>query len=384
MSTPTPPPAPTSRLPLGLDALTRSQRLTMGAAVVFTVVSGIAHTTSPDSVATFLIAAVALATLAAVVGQSIEQVGERLGPGATGLLQSALGNLPELFVGYFALKAGLVDVVRAALVGSILANTLLVLGAAVLLGGLKHGPQRFESDAPRMIGTLLLLAVAALLVPTLAFKLHTPAASHAEQLSGAVAIVLVVVYLLSIPFWLRSDATAPPANEDKDKDKKEKDGEKGDKGTLWPLPVAIGLLAFGSLGSALVSDWFVAALEPATKSLGLSPIFTGLVIVAIASNAVENVGGIGFALRARPDYALSTILNSPLQVALFLTPLLVLISHLTGPTHLTLVFPTLQVAALAVAVIAVIVVLSDGEYVWLEGVALIGLYCILAAAFWWG
>jgi Ca2+:H+ antiporter len=140
----------------------------------------------------------------------------------------------------------------------------------------------------------------------------------------------------------------------------------------------------GSLGAALVSDWFVGALEPATRSLGISQTFTGLVIVAIASNAVENVVGIRFALTARPEFALSTILNSPLQIALLLTPVLVLVSHLTGPTHLSLVFPALEVAALALATVVVIVVLADGEYVWLEGVALIGLYCILAAAFWWG
>jgi Ca2+:H+ antiporter len=359
-----------------LQTLSRSQRIITAASVVLAVAAGTAHVVSPRTVVTFFIAAAALAALAALVGQSIEQVGERLGPGATGLLQSALGNLPELFVGFFALQAGLVDIVRAALVGSILANTLLVLGVAVVAGGLKHGPQRFESESPRMIGTLLLLAVAALLVPTLATKLHTPAATHAAGLSSAVAVILVAVYALSIPFWLRAGAQTGPC-----------DGERAaedDAPPLWPLGLAVALLTVGSLGAAVVSDWFVAALEPATKSLGLSPTFTGLVIVAIASNAVENVGGIGFALKAKPDYALSTILNSPLQVALFLTPLLVLVSHLTGPTHLTLVFPTLEVAALALATLVVLVVLSDGEYVWLEGVALIGLYGIVAAAFWWG
>ncbi len=371
-------------MPFDLKTLSRTERLTTAAAVALTVIAGISKVIGPRTVATFLIAAVALAALAALVGQSIEQVGERLGPGPTGLLQSALGNLPELLVGIFALRAGLVQVVQAALVGSILANTLLVLGVAVLAGGLRHGTQRFPSDQPRMIGTLLLLAVAALLVPTLAARLHTPAASHAAGLSSAVALVLIAVYALSIPFWLRraaepepeppapEPAPTPPADDDND-----------DAGR-WPLRLAVILLIVGSLGAALASDWFVAALEPATKSLGLSQTFTGLVIVAIASNAVENVVGIRFAWTARPDYALSTILNSPLQIALLLTPLLVLVSHLTGPTQLTLVFPALEVCALALATIVVLVVLADGEYVWLEGVALIGLYCILAAAFWWG
>ena len=368
-----------------LRALSRTERITVAAAVAFTVIAGISKVIGPRTVATFLIAAVALAALAALVGQSIEQVGERLGPGPTGLLQSALGNLPELLVGIFALRAGLVEVVRAALVGSILANTLLVLGVAILAGGLKNGTQRFPSDQPRMIGTLLLLAVAALLVPTLAQLLHTPAAPHAAGLSSAVAVILIAVYALSIPFWLRQAKPEPGP----EPERAASEGSATKPGThpprpAWPLGLAVALLVVGSLGAALASDWFVGALEPATKSLGLSQTFTGLVIVAIASNAVENVVGIRFALAARPDYALSTILNSPLQIALLLTPLLVLVSHLTGPTHLTLVFPALEVCALALATVVVIVVLADGEYVWLEGVALIGLYCIVAASFWWG
>jgi Ca2+:H+ antiporter len=372
--------------PMDVRALSRGQRAIIAAAIGLSVVAASARLASPKSVTTFLVSAAALAALAALVGQSIEQVGERMGPGATGLLQSALGNLPELFVGIFALRAGLVDVVRAALVGSVLANTLLVLGLAVLAGGLRHGAQHFDSDQPTMIGTLLLLAVAALLVPTLATRLHTPAAAHAKQLSDAVAIILIAVYVLSIPFWLRGGGRSESQESAKASGKAKTEGQADADGpeSLWPMPLAIGLLAFASLGAALVSDWFVGALEPATKTLGLSTTFTGLVIVAIASNAVENVGGITFALKARPDYALSTILNSPLQVALFLTPLLVLVSRLVGPTPLTLVFPTLEVVALAVATLVVLVVISDGEYVWLEGVALIGLYGIVTAAFWWG
>jgi Ca2+:H+ antiporter len=357
-----------------LAALTRGQQLVVATAVVLSVVAGLVALAAPRNVATFAVSGAALAALAALVGLSIEQVGERLGPGATGLLQSGLGNLPELFVGIFALRAGLVGVVRAALVGSILANALLVLGIAFVAGGLRHGTQHFASESPRMIGTLLLVAVAALLVPTLAAKLHTPAVAHQEGLSDASAVVLILVYLTSIPFWLRGGTVTGPD----DQTRRESDGE------AWPIGLAVGLLALGSLGAAFVSDWFVGALEPATRSLGLSDTFTGLVIVAIASNAVENASGIRFAVKSRPDYAVSSILNSPLQIALLLTPALVLASRLVGSGELTLVFPPLQVAALAVAVVVVIVVVYDGESNWLEGVALIGLYGIIAAAFWWG
>jgi Ca2+:H+ antiporter len=356
------------------SGLTRAQKLTVGAAAVLTALAGVAALASPESILTFVVSGAALAALAALVGQSIEQVGNRLGPGATGLLQSALGNLPELFVGIFALRTGLLDVVRAALVGSILANTLLVLGLAFLAGGLRHGTQAFASEAPRMTGTLLLVAVAALLVPTLAALLGTPAKAHVEALSSACAVLLVAVYATSIPFWLRSGTLAPPGGA----------VSRPPADTVWPARLAVALLALGSLGAAFVSAWFVGALEPATRSLGLSTTFTGLVIVAIVTNAVENAGGVRFAVKGRPDYAVSTILNSPLQVALFLTPALVIANRVVGNGRFTLVFPPLQVGALALATIVVITVVSDGESTWLEGVALIGLYGIIAASFWWG
>lgn len=318
--------------------------------------------------AVFGLSALALALLAALVGASIEQVGERLGPGPTGLLQSSLGNLPELLVGIFALRAGLTSVVQAALVGSVLSNVLLVLGIAFLSGGVRHGTQRFSPEAPRMLVTLLTLAVASMLVPTLASRLDTPAVHHSAALSDATAAVLLVVYAASIPFWLGG---GPEPHEQSERRR-------------GRLGAAVVVLAGASIASGFVSDWFVSSLTPATRSLHISQVFTGLVIIAIASNAVENVAGIRFAWRARPDYAISAILNSPLQVTLLLTPLLVLVSPVIGPAHLTLVFSPLLIAAVAIAVVVVTVVVYDGEYSWLEGVALIALYALSAAAFWWG
>lgn len=369
-----------------VETLAPSHRLALAAGFVFSAAAGLMVATGAPDASRFVVAALALAALAALVGQSIEQVGERLGPGPTGLLQSSLGNLPELFVGIFALRAGLTEVVRAALVGSVLGNVLLVLGLAFLAGGARHGAQSFRPDAPRMLVELLTLAVGALLVPTLAARLDTPAVHHTVGLSDATAVVLLVVYLASIPFWLRGGPEGPervaagggPAVI------KAVPAVAGEATVLWPLPLAVAILVLAGTASAFVSDWFVDALTPATRSLGLSAVFTGLVVVAIASNAVENAAGVRFAWKARPDYALSTILNSPLQVALFLTPVLVLSSRFFGPAQLTLVFPLLMVAALAVAVVVVTVVIYDGEYSWLEGVALLALYVIIAAAFWWG
>ena len=358
-----------------LAHLERSHRVTVAVAVILTAVAGVLVALGADPIVRFIASALDLAALAALVGQSIDQVGERLGPGPTGLLQSTLGNLPELFVGLFALRQGLTGVVRAALVGSVLGNAVLVLGLAFIAGGLRHGVQRFDAEAPRLNASLLLLVVAALLVPTLASRLHTPASAHAAALSDDLAVILLVVYALSIPYHLsRSSGPSPAENVE---------GATGGRQS-WPLGLSIALLAIGSGGAALASDWFVSPLQQATGQLGISQAFTGLVIVAIASNAVENAVGVRFAWKAKPEYAISTTLNSPLQVALLLTPVLVLVSPAVGPTQLTLVFPPLLVAALAISAVVVTVVIYDGEYTWIEGVALIALYCILVAAFWWG
>src|SRR5919202_729726 len=170
------------------------ERLTVAVAAVASVLAGLLTAAHASAVLTFAVSTVALGALAALVGQATEQVGEWMGPGATGVLQSALGNLPELFVGIFSLRAGLVEVVQAALVGSILANSLLVLGLAFLAGGLRNGTQRFSSEPPRMIATLMLVAVAALLVPTLAKSIHAPAGAHADALSLACALILLIIF----------------------------------------------------------------------------------------------------------------------------------------------------------------------------------------------
>jgi Ca2+:H+ antiporter len=251
-----------------------------------------------------------------------------------------------------------------------MANTLLVLGLAFLVGGVRHGRQRFDSEPPRIIATLMLLAVAALILPTLATVLHTPASRHVEALSIASAVLLLGVFVASIPFSLRSTAAPEPAPS----------GE----APSWPMWLTLAVLGVSSVAAAFASDWFVDALRPATEAIGLSQAFTGLVVVAIAGNAVENVVGIQLAARNQADYAVSVILNSPLQIALGLTPILVLLSFLLGTAHLILVLPPLLVAAVALATVLPALIVFDGESIWLEGVALIGLYGVIAAAFWWG
>ncbi len=333
------------------------------------------RTAGADAVAVFAVSGVALAGLAALVGEGTDQIGHRLGPRATGILQSALGNLPELFIAVFALRAGLVDVVRSALVGSIIANTLLVLGLAFFVGGLRHGTQKFGGDQTRLISTLLLLAVASMAIPTIAALPGGPDYGHETEISVVVSIVLLVVFAASIPYSLRSD---------------EGSAESGTssaatiEGPLWPAGLAVLVLGAAGLGAAVVSDWFVEALQPSMSSLGMSQEFAGLVIVAIAGNAVENVVGIKAMASNRGDLATSLILNSSLQVALALTPVLVIGSVLLGGTALTLVVSPLLVTAMALTTLLAAFVVIDGESTWLEGLALIGLYAIIAASVWWG
>ncbi len=320
----------------------------------------------------FVVSAVALAALATLIGQGTDELGERFGPATTGILQSALGNLPELFISIFALQAGLVVVVQTALIGSILANTLLILGLAFLIGGLRHGTQTFHAPSVRTLATLLLLAVAALAIPTLATMPGEPDAGHAVDLSAIVSVVLLIVFAASIPFSLGGGRGATRELRDPS------------EGPAWPLPLALGVLVAGAAGAALTSDLFVEALKPTMASLGLSEAFVGLVVVAIAGNAVENVVGVQAAAADKTDLATSLILNSSLQVAIALTPALVLISLVLGTGALTLVLTPLLVGAVVLAALLAAVIVFDGESTWLEGLALLGLYVIIAASVWYG
>jgi Ca2+:H+ antiporter len=349
--------------------LVRSDLIILIGAAAAIVLAGLTRYSGGGSVLAFVCAAAAVALLAALVGRSVEQLGDRFGAGATGVLQSALGNLPELFIAYFALRQGLVTVVQAAIIGSILANLLLVLGAAFIVGGLRHGTQRFDSASVRNTVVLLALATAALVLPSIAAYSHSPAERHLGALSDVVAVLLLVVFALSLPVSLRRRQTADRAHPTDP--------------PRWPVWLAVALLAAAAGAAALVSDWFVHALQPAIDTLGISPTFAGLVIVAIAGNAVENVVGIQLAARNQADYAMSVIVNSPLQIALVLAPALVLIS-LTTATALTLVFAPLLVVAVASSVLVVALIVFDGESNWLEGVILVGLYAIIASVFWWG
>jgi Ca2+:H+ antiporter len=355
-----------------LATLSRSDRRVIGGGAALALLAAVTRYVDINDVFAFVVAGLTIAALATLVGRSVDQLGDRLGAGATGVLQSALGNLPELFICLFALRAGLVDVVQAAVIGSILGNVLLVLGLAFLVGGLRHGTQRFDSDRARTINAMMLLAVAAMLIPSLTHAVHTPAAAHERALSDIASVVLLVVFVCSVPASIRRSTDESAATHDAAHEGK------------WPLWLAVAMLAVTGVLAAFVSDWFVHALQPAIVTLHISDTFAGLVIVAIAGNAVENVVGIQLAARNQADYALSVILNSPLQIALVLAPALVLLSYVVGGAAFTLVFPPALVAVVIASVLTVTLVIIDGESIWLEGAALLGLYVVIASSFWWG
>lgn len=343
-------------------------RLLLGGTLAVTIAAGAVK--GIGGVTAFAVAAVALALLATCVGMAVEHLGERVSPALTGVLQSALGNLPELLILVFALNKGLVSVVQATIVGSILANVALVLGVAFIAGGLKNGVQTFPGAAARDIGLTLMLAVAALAIPSLTASLHSPAEGHERALSVIVAVVLLVCFALMLVFTLRQPAAAP--------------AEPHLAADSWPLWLAITVLAGTGVLAALVSDWFVGALEPAIDTLGISDAFAGLVIVAIAGNAVENVVGIQLAIKNKSEAALQVVLQSPIQIAMVVAPVVLLLAPALGAASFTLVLPPLLLVALLLSALIAVLVTFDGESTWYEGVVLIGLYVLLAASFWWG
>jgi Ca2+:H+ antiporter len=324
-------------------------------------------------------AVLALAGGAVAVGEAVERLSQRLTPAATGIVQSVLGNLPELFLAIFALQAGLLQVVAAALVGSILGNALFVLGLATLIGGLRHGKLTFSAAANRLYATELLLGVAALTVPFLATQPGAPDFGHADELSAVVAIVLLVVFAASVPISLGLSSGTPAA-----KPHVPEDDDAATPEPTYTLRSTLLLLAVSAGSAALVADWFVDALKPAMATLGMSEAFAGLIVVALASNAVENLAGVTSAAKGNGDLSMSLILNSALQIVLFLAPVIVLLSFFVAPAPLTLIISPLLLGTLAVSVLLVIFIVSDGEANAFEGAMLLGLYVIIAAAVWWG
>jgi Ca2+:H+ antiporter len=354
-----------------VSALSRSERLTVAIVLGLSALAGVAHYAGFASLAAFGIAALALAGLAHVVSFATEQVGRRFGPGVTGVLQSTLGNLPELFVVIFALRAGEVVVAQTSIIGSLFANALLVLGLVIVVGArAAHGPvMTFRPRLPQDTATLLLVTVFIIVVVGISLQSHDPASHHVQAVSTVAAVALLAVYLSWVIPYVRADqAQAAEQGEDH--------GEH--EGPLVPLAISGGLLALGGLGAAFVSDWFVAALRPTNDQLHVSEAFAGILIEAIAGNAVENVAGVVLARKGQSDLAISVVKNSVAQIAAFLFPVLVLVSLLFSD-HLSFALDPVYIGALLMSALAVWQITGDGEAAAFEGWALIALYVVLGA-----
>lgn len=334
---------------------------------VAAAVAGVLNYTDTRGVVVFGVAGFALAGLAWTISVATEAVGTRFGPAVTGVLQSTLANLPELFIVLFALSAGEVVVAQTAVLGSIFANALFVLGLTIVAGAWvsKDGIMRFHRGLPNDTAILLMLAVFIIVLLGLSENIGDRASEHQVEISAIGAVLLLSVYAVWLWGYLRAGSgAAEPAHVEP------AHGALG----FWP---AIWLLAASAVAAALVSEWFVHAIDDAVETLGISRAFTGLVIVAIAGNAVEHMVGIYLAAKGQSDLAISVVKNSVAQIAVFLFPVLVLLS-LFFENRLTFVVGPVYIGALALMAIAIWQVTFDGEAAAYEGWALVALYTILA------
>jgi Ca2+:H+ antiporter len=348
----------------------RTELVPLGLTACAAVAAGVLHYADAPPLAAFIVAAIALAGLAWVVAHATEAVGQRFGPAVTGVLQSTLGNLPEFFIVVFALSAGEVVVAQTSLIGSIFANALLVLGAVLVVGARvsDDGCMRFATRLPNDTATLLLLAVFIIVAVGLSLSSSDRASEHITAISAIGAGCILAVYLAWVIPYARSDTPAV-------------ESEPGVEPGI-PFGTAVAMLAVAGAAAAFVSDWFIDALDPALDTLNVSKPFAGIVIVAIAGNAVENVTGIVLAAKGKPDLSISVVKNSVAQIAAFLFPALILVS-LFFSSHLTFELEPIYIGALLLTALVVWQVTGDGEAFAYEGWALIALYVILATFAWY-
>jgi Ca2+:H+ antiporter len=332
---------------------------------ILVVLAGVAHYAgSFGHVVAFVVAGLALAGVAWIVSFATEQVGERFGAAATGLMQSTLGNLPEFFVVIFALNAGEKIVAQTAILGSILVNALLVLGLVIVVGSLRAEGHvmRFSARLPNDTATLLMISSFIILLVGLANSAHDSASHHIQTISVVSAVAILIAYGVWVHQYLTTQperATGEPA------------------APRIAIATSLVLLGIAGLGAAFVSDWFVDALQPTIHTLGISRSFAGLVIVATAGNAVEHAVGVVLAAKGQNELAISVVKNSVAQIAAFLYPLLVLVSLLTA-TSLTFALAPVYTGALLGTSILVWQITGDGEATPFEGTALIAAFIILA------
>ncbi|CAN5120394.1 calcium/proton exchanger [soil metagenome] len=314
----------------------------------------------------FALTSLALIGLAWVLGQATESLGHHAGPRVGGILNATFGNAAELIITIFALSAGLTAVVKASIIGSIIGNVLLVLGASLLFGGLTHGTQSFSATIAGINASMLAIVAAALALPTIFAATETEnGASPPTTLSIEVAVVMFVLYLLYILYYFRSPEGSIAT---------------GEGHAPFGKGVSFALLVGATAAVAYVSEAFVGAIEPLVEDVGISELFVGVILVPIVGNIAEHIVGVQIAYKNNMDFSMAISLGSSIKVALLVTPILVFLGPLLGHP-LDLVFTPLELGALAAAVVLTGFIALDGRSNWLEGAMLIGVYVIAALAF---
>jgi len=347
--------------------------------LVFVPAALILKFTGAPEVWVFGASAVAIIPLAGLMGKATEMLADKLGPGVGGLLNASFGNAAELIIALFALKRGMLDIVKASITGSILGNLLLVLGASFLAGGMRFSRQTFNATAAGVSSTLLALGAVGLLVPAI---FHAHLVVHHTQadeqaISLEIAIVLFAAYMLMLLFSLKTHKHLYSAGRHGD----EKQTHFSDVEGGWSTKVALTVLIAATVSIAVMSELLVGAIEVTSHQLGWTQLFVGVVVIAIVGNAAEHSTAILVAMKNHMELAFQIAVGSALQIVLFVAPLLVFVSYLPGFERLDLIFSVLEVVAVAITVIVVGLVANDGESNWLEGLLLLAVYVILAIAF---
>lgn len=349
--------------------------LNLGFILLIVAAAFVAHALGVGPLVTFIVAALAIIPLSALLGRATEELAFRIGPFSGSLLNATFGNAAELIVGLVALRRGMLAIVKASLTGSIIGTALFVLGASLLVGGVRHGRQSFDRLTIGLQSTLLVLAAIGMTVPSLLYQTLGPATE--TRLSQEVAGVLLGTYVLGLIFVLVT----------------QREPDRGIVGVqpaaaqpTWSVFRAVTVLAGASVLVAFLSDLMVGAIQEAQQSgrlaaWGMSDIFVGVIVVAIVGNAAEHSAAVMLAYRNQVGLALHIAVGSSLQIALFLTPVLVFASLALAPQPMDLHFTLLEVMAVGASVVVVALVAADGQCHWMEGVLLLALYIILALAF---
>ena len=324
----------------------------------------------------FLVAALAIVPLAALIVRSTEQIAERTGPAVGGLLNASFGNLPEMIIAVVALRAGLIDMVQASLIGAILANVLLALGVAFLLGGRRFHVMSYNPAGARVYSSMLMLAVITLAVPAAFHRFLGAEASVAGRtVEVSTSVVLLITYACYLVYMIGTHPEFFSAGE--------QNGHGGGHGPRWSTGRAVGTLVGASVGAAWMSEVLVGAAEATGAALGMSSVFLGMILLAVIGGAAESGSAIAMGRQNKPDLALGIAMGSSIQIALFVTPLLVLLSAVIAPTTLGLDFNRLEIGTLLLGALIVATTSVDGQATWFKGVQLIAVYLVIAASVYW-